>query len=658
MGRYSASHLSVSARYGSILVLVLAIGMTNATAQTNNNKKPQPAPPPAYVPPRPAPSSPPQQVYTPPRPAPAPPPVYVPPRPSPPPSPQQVYTPPKPAPAPPPVYVPPRPSPPSSPQQVYTPPKPAPAPPPVYVPPRPNPAPPPQQVYTPPKPTPPPQISTPPQVVVTVPSSQPAYRLPLPGTSPAQPSSAISAAPSQAGIYSFQPTPTGNIQISQGGKIISTATPQYAATAYGYKAPPTSSGSTSTWFGGTAAVPGSSSQLQPASPAAQQPARPQTTIQPVVVPAPVNIPLQSSSGGYSFQPNPSGTIQVSQGGKIIATTTPQNATTTYGYKTSTTTSASPPMSSWFSGAATGTTSSPVQKSPSNLVSPSPVPFPQAAANSQSVSQPPGTGGYTFQTTSSGTIQVSQAGKIISTTTPQNATATYGYKAPTVERVANSGGASTTFGGGVLPISPLTPITKIGAPVAGSTPQTLLKAGPPTDKSTNQMPQQRLVGVLTTQELQKDLATRPKQFQTDMTKDNGYCTNWSSSLWTERTGQTPNWHGDAQTWGAEAKKAGWVTNSDLNQLKSEPPPAGSVIVWKGGDGQYGHVATVVGPSPDGKGLLVSEANWGGKASWYTTENAKTAMYGAHDERVLTWDQVASRDQGRYKFETVILPERAN
>ena len=118
---------------------------------------------------------------------------------------------------------------------------------------------------------------------------------------------------------------------------------------------------------------------------------------------------------------------------------------------------------------------------------------------------------------------------------------------------------------------------------------------------------------------------------------------------------PNWNGNAQVWGTEAQKAGWVTNSNLNQLKADPPPAGSIIVWKGGDG---HVATVVGPSPDGKGLLISEANWGGKASWYTPDNEKTSMYGKHSEATLTWDQIASRDQGKYKFDTVILPEQKN
>lgn len=39
------------------------------------------------------------------------------------------------------------------------------------------------------------------------------------------------------------------------------------------------------------------------------------------------------------------------------------------------------------------------------------------------------GRYTFQTTPYGTIQVSQNGKVISTTTPQNATLAYGYRAP-------------------------------------------------------------------------------------------------------------------------------------------------------------------------------------------------------------------------------------
>ena len=69
-----------------------------------------------------------------------------------------------------------------------------------------------------------------------LPSAQPKKLPATPGVvTPGPPATSTNA--SAATAYTFRPTQYGTIQISQNGKIISTATPQYAAQAYGYKVP-------------------------------------------------------------------------------------------------------------------------------------------------------------------------------------------------------------------------------------------------------------------------------------------------------------------------------------------------------------------------------------------------------------------------------------
>jgi hypothetical protein len=143
---------------------------------------------------------------------------------------------------------------------------------------------------------------------------------------------------------------------------------------------------------------------------------------------------------YTFVTTAYGTVQVSKNGSIIATTTPQLAAQQYGYQASgvsapptapTSLTVTPIISENVatpSGAVVNTTTGqPV--SPPLASTTSPV---QTSAPVASISTPTPTNAatatpaYTFVPTSSGTVQVFQNGKLISTTTPQLA-AQYGYQ---------------------------------------------------------------------------------------------------------------------------------------------------------------------------------------------------------------------------------------
>jgi hypothetical protein len=149
----------------------------------------------------------------------------------------------------------------------------------------------------------------------------------------------------------------------------------------------------------------------------------QTVIQP---------PAQTSS--YTFATTPSGTVQVFENGKLISTETPQLASQKYGYQAQGTAAASasptaaPPI---VSGNVTTPSGAVVNAATGQLVSPPPKqgstsgPAQAVSTASPSTTKPT----YTFSPTGSGTIQVSQNGKRISTVTPELAAQQYGYLIP-------------------------------------------------------------------------------------------------------------------------------------------------------------------------------------------------------------------------------------
>ena len=132
---------------------------------------------------------------------------------------------------------------------------------------------------------------------------------------------------------------------------------------------------------------------------------------------------------------------------------------------------------------------------------------------------------------------------------------------------------------------------------------------------------------------------------------GYCTDYAAKLFRTAAGTgTFNW-GDAQNWLGKGKAAGWKT---LDKSKISEAPAGAAVVWQ--YGSFGHVGIVV--RNDGKGLLVTEANWGHLDPSFPTKWAKdnviTVRFNKHDERPLTYAQAANR--GNYVLIGFVLPER--
>lgn len=121
-------------------------------------------------------------------------------------------------------------------------------------------------------------------------------------------------------VYTFQPTYYGMVEVLQNGRPVATAPPQQAATLYGYTGP-----TALPWSVPAAASPGSS-------------AAPQVTSTPPPIRTNIangnsavsRLPVHTASD-YAFQPAADGMVQVSQNGRVIAYTTPQNATAQYGY---------------------------------------------------------------------------------------------------------------------------------------------------------------------------------------------------------------------------------------------------------------------------------------------------------------------------------------
>ena len=137
-------------------------------------------------------------------------------------------------------------------------------------------------------------------------------------------------------------------------------------------------------------------------------------------------PVPSASSTYTFVPTNYGTVQVSRNGTIISTVTPQLAAQQYGYQSSNTPTVSvpSPVVPITSGNVTTPSGAVVNAATGQLVSAPPA----SASPSLPTSTAPATPAYTFSPTASGTVQVFQNGKLISTTTPQLAVQ-YGYQAP-------------------------------------------------------------------------------------------------------------------------------------------------------------------------------------------------------------------------------------
>lgn len=199
------------------------------------------------------------------------------------------------------------------------------------------------------------------------------------------------------GTYVFVPTANNTVEVFQNQQNIAAGMPVATAAArYGYNAPSTGGSST-----------------------ASAPPQPSPTAS--VVPSAPVAPSLPTTPTYTFAQTPDGNVAIYKNGQLVSTSTPQYAAQ-FGY---TGPGATAPVSNY---------NQPTPPSPSPVVAMSQPPAPMPTSP---VSQPTGTSAYTFQTTPDGNVAVFQNGQRISTTTPQNASLTYGYSTPVAPTVPPS-----------------------------------------------------------------------------------------------------------------------------------------------------------------------------------------------------------------------------
>jgi hypothetical protein len=245
-------------------------------------------------------------------------------------------------------------------------------------------------------------------------------------------------------MYSFKPLPNGNVEIYDNGKPISSGggfSPSYAQ-GLGYSPP-----------------------------AGQQ----------AVAPS----PPESATAGYTFTLTPSGTVQISKNGSIVATTTPQVAAQQYGYQA--TAGATPSPAPLTSGHATTPSGAIVDVATGQLVSPPP-------PNSSSTATPTASS-YSFSSTQYGTVQVFKNGQLIATTTSQLAAQQYGYQLPgaggskpTPVPAPLTSGYATTPSGAVVDVATGRLVSPPPNSVSPAPAQSLSPAPPGAAQSTTPIPQ--------------------------------------------------------------------------------------------------------------------------------------------------------------------------
>jgi hypothetical protein len=219
--------------------------------------------------------------------------------------------------------------------------------------------------------------------------------------------------------------------------------------------------------------------FQPAAPLA-----PKTVTAPVQAAPSAIVPIapaqsattptaQSGSPGYTFAPTAYGTVQISQDGKIVATTTPQFAAQNFGYQipaTSTTAAPAPAAAPIVSGNVTTPSGAVVNAATGQLVSlpPAQSSVPSATTPATNTTVPSAAkSAFTFSPTSSGTVQVFENGQRIATVTPALAAQQYGYKAST-SPVPGTAGSITSEA--TVPATQSKSVSGTSAPVS-STPTT-------------------------------------------------------------------------------------------------------------------------------------------------------------------------------------------
>jgi surface antigen len=88
---------------------------------------------------------------------------------------------------------------------------------------------------------------------------------------------------------------------------------------------------------------------------------------------------------------------------------------------------------------------------------------------------------------------------------------------------------------------------------------------------------------------------------------GYCTDYARRIYTEVTGKSLPFYGNAGTWYAKAQGQSGIRTLPASDIRAVPP--GAIAVWEGttNNTQSGHVAIV--KENTGTTIKFSEANWG-------------------------------------------------
>ena len=115
-----------------------------------------------------------------------------------------------------------------------------------------------------------------------------------------------------------------------------------------------------------------------------------------------------------------------------------------------------------------------------------------------------------------------------------------------------------------------------------------------------------------------------------------CTDYASSIWTQVSGRSRPFHGDAKDWYAAAKNPSLKIQTIVPEKDRFPRvPEGSIVVWKDkplkpGETTYGHVAIVTANDSNKKTMTISEMHWGDDKS-----------RGTINTTTLSYDEIAKR-----------------